>query len=292
MLVDKLGTWPAVLIVGTVRDCAAQLPRSIARLRRAFSACPAVHWLLVESDSSDATVAVLQRLSNNLENFRYLSLGRLAEAMPLRTERIAYCRNRCVDEASEQAYRDIDSIVVADFDGANRLLTAKSLATCWTRGEWDVVAANQLGLYYDIWALRHPEWSPNDCWAQYRALREIGGLDHEQACWAAVWGRMICVPPGRDWIEVDSAFGGLALYRAAAFRSARYHGLDADGRETCEHVPFHAQLRAQGRRIFINPELVNDGLNEHSLLPPLTPQLLRARRRVSDALRRVGLRRG
>ena len=75
---------------------------------------------------------------------------------------------------------------------------------------------------------------------------------------------MIEIPENSEWIEVDSAFGGLAIYKRDAIFGQFYIGINSTGSETCEHVSFHKELRSLGKKIFINPALINGGLNEHS----------------------------
>lgn len=271
-----------VLVVGTARNCARHLRADIERLQAAF---PGVHlsWLIVESDSSDQTVALLHSLRQQMERFSFLSLGALSAAMPQRTGRLAHCRNAYAEQIrANPAYAGVDYVVVADFDGINARIGPEAVASCGARDDWDVVAANQAGPYFDIWALRHRDWCPGDCWAEYRFLTGHG-LGEERALAAAVHARMITLPPDGDWVEVDSAFGGLAIYRKSMFDLASYAGT-IDGVPCCEHVPFHQALRHQGRRIFINPALVNGGLSEHT-----EPLLFRNRlvRRTKGLVRKV-----
>ena len=61
--------------------------------------------------------------------------------------------------------------------------------------------ANQQGLYYKIWDLRNPKWCPDECWQRIRLLYA---------------SRMVNIPVHSAWIEFDSAFGGLAIYRCKA----------------------------------------------------------------------------
>lgn len=86
----------------------------------------------------------------------------------------------------------------------------------------------------------------------------------EKTLYSCVHSKMIILPPDSEWIEVDSAFGGLAIYRRQAIGDARYVGVNEKGEELCEHVPFHSELRRRGCRIFINPGLINAGYTEQS----------------------------
>lgn len=274
----------SALVVGTVRNCAEQVGAQAARLGSALAGFARVQWLLIESDSTDATVSRLQEIAGRDGNFGYLSLGNLRERMPLRTERIAFCRNAYLEQfRTSERYAQVDFVVVADFDGVNSLLTAEAVASCWQRDDWAVCAANQRGRYYDVWALRHAEWSPNDCWAQYRFLTRHG-VTHAKAWSVCVRSRMIRIPREAQWIEVDSAFGGLAIYRRGALQLGRYVGTDAGGAECCEHLALHSELRAQGRKIFINPALINGDSRDHTDDRLIERRVARA---VTRVIRRV-----
>lgn len=254
-----------VLVAGLVRNGGPSLEEEVGRIGLALSDFSRVSWLIVESDSDDDTLELLERMAAGRGAFGFRSLGLLRDRMPLRTERIAYCRNFYLDELQKNPiYGDVDYLIVADLDGVNGELTRESIRSCWERDDWDVCAANQRGLYYDIWALRHPIWSPNDCWEQYRFMR-MHGVDEESALKGSVHLRMIRLKESEGWIPVESAFGGLAIYRREALADARYVGVDENGGEVCEHVALHRDLCAKGRRLFVNPGLINGGMNNHSV---------------------------
>jgi len=238
----------------------------VARLQSALKAFRRVQWLIVESDSDDDSVAVLTRLASEMQSFRFLTLGSLKDRMPGRTERIAHCRNAYLDEIiSNEIYANVEYVIVSDFDGVNTLIDEDAILSCWQRQGWDVCTANQRGPYYDVWALRHGDWSPNDCWRQRRFLKHYSDNDDDNLL-ASVYARMITIPQDDDWIEVDSAFGGLAIYRRDAITLGRYVGLTPEGEETCEHVAFHHALKQHGCRIFINPRMINAAYTEHTEL--------------------------
>ena len=252
------------LVVGLAKNCSKSIKTDIAKVRSALKAFKHVQWLVIESDSRDATVKKLGELEREVENFRFISFGALRKEFTLRTARIAHCRNRYLDELNgNPIYAHINYVIVADLDGVNDQLTEQALLSCWMRDDWDVCTANQRGPYYDVWALRHKTWSPNDCWSQYRFLTEHG-LSANESLFAAIHSRMVKIDENLDWIEVDSSFGGLAIYRRKALVGAQYFGLDDEGEMVCEHVQLHAALRAHGGRIFINPGLINTGYTSHT----------------------------
>lgn len=253
-----------VAIVGLARNCAKKIRNEIFVLREAFSDAEELFFIIIESDSTDDTVSALMQLSAMVPNFFFYSLGELSKSYPKRTERIAYCRNQYLRIVAEDArFSSVDYVVVADLDGVNSILTKEAVLSCWERSDWDVCTANQDGPYYDIWALRHKTWMPCDCWEQAKSLRCMGA-DSFQATYGSVYSKMIKLPRGAPWIEVDSAFGGLAVYKRNSFLASTYSGIDHAGDEVCEHVSFHRRIRELGGRIFINPKLINAGVVEHA----------------------------
>lgn len=251
----------SVLVVGTARNCARALRSTVGALERATAGFGQSSFFIVESDSVDSTTRELARLERE-GRIAWQSLGKLSERYPLRTDRIARCRQHIVEYVRDAPSR-CDYVIIADLDGVNATIKRSALESGWANPEpWDVLTANQNGKYYDVWALRHPRWCPDDCWETARQLTPLFG--NRKAIKLAVHGKQVRLQRDAGLIEVDSAFGGLAIYRTEAFLAGRYEGMTADGREVCEHVSFHAALRSQGFRIFINPAMTNAPQAEHS----------------------------
>ena len=264
-----------IVIAATVRDCESTIEVEIARLRKAFSHFTNLHWLLIESDSKDKSLEVLERCKTQIPQFNYIGLGDVELSIPMRTERIAHCRNRYLDELQANSiYQDASYLVIADLDGMQDLLTADGVLSCFKDDNWDVLTANQKGPYYDIWALRHPLWSPNDCWL-HKAFLDRYKLGNARTFFTAVYSRMLEIPETAARIEVESAFGGLGIYKMAAIKGARYNGTaeknEFNLRDVSEHVAFHKMMRDQGAKILINPMMINTGLNQHTKKALMSP---------------------
>jgi hypothetical protein len=253
-----------IIVAGVTRNCEKTIEKDIFKIYQALKTCKNLMWLIIESDSDDGTVSKLEDLKMKIPDFRYISLGRLRNEIPKRTARIAHCRNRYLEEMYQDSrYKDVEYAIVADLDGMNNLLTTEGFISCWLRKDWDVCTANQRGPYYDMYALRHPVWSPNDCLLQHRFLLKYG-VRKMKSLSIAIYGKMIRIPEESEWIEVDSAYGGLAIYRRKSLLGAQYRGLDDEGEEMCEHIALHNFLRQKGNRIYINPKLINSGYNRHN----------------------------
>jgi hypothetical protein len=147
--------------------------------------------------------------------------------------------------------------------------------------------ANQLGLYYDMWALRHPQYCPTDIWETAMDYQNSQGCSNEAAFEAVVRPRMFQVDPGLAPFAVDSAFGGLGLYKMRAYLDApnpylgsRVKVVSRGGAKAvaniqiCEHVHFHSGLRAKGGELYVCPGLINGRPNQGSQTPQILEQLL------------------
>jgi len=253
------------LIVGLVRNCGKSINADIRRLQSVFGEFKNVHWLLIESDSSDDSLLKLNELADNIVNFKFISLGDLRHNLPIRTQRIAFCRNKYLEELRANSfYESVDYVAMVDLDGINKALSRDALMSCWEKDGWDVCTANQAGPYYDIWALRHPEWSPNDCYKTRDFLVKLG-VSYFIATFRAVYSKMIRISPKNEWIPVSSAFGGFAIYKRRSLDKGFYIGLDNEGFEVCEHVGMHQQMIDRGLKIFINTRMINATYTEHTI---------------------------
>lgn len=267
--------WPRtpqrVLCVGLARDVAAGLARQVAHVSAVFPHCSTPRWFVVESDSADDTPQILQRLAAEQPHFRYVSLGALKKQIPHRTSRLAFCRNLYLQEIRENpAYADVELVAMMDLDGTTSHLTRTGIASCFRRTpDWDVCTANCDAPYYDVWALRHPLWSPEDCWKRLEFFEQFG-LRRAMLYETLVGALMLRIPRSADWIEVDSGFNGFALYRRAILQHGRYEGKTEDESDVCEHVPFHLELKRAGARIYINPQLIASGYRS-SVRYPVSP---------------------
>jgi hypothetical protein len=171
-------------------------------------------------------------------------------------------------------------IAVADLDGMNKALSRKALASCFIRKDWDVVLSNQKFGYYDIFALRHEEWQPNDCFTELEELkRKIPSknltntsliskiklnLAYDRARNKAIYSKMIRINKRSPWIRVNSGFGGFAIYKSLLFLQHDYSAESLLTKES-EHVALHNKIVNSGGKIFINPALINSNFNTYNI---------------------------
>jgi len=264
-----------IIFAGLARDVAPFLEavtRNIEGFAAQFSA-----WavLVVENDSNDGSKHLLQVWMERARALgavraRLIEMDGLALRHPVRTDRIAVARNRILQEIEQdKEIGQFDYLAVLDMDFPNSCpLPPEKFAEAVSTLKQEKLAAgvfpNSLPLYYDIWALREKDWCPADCWQQVTEAQSA--LSLEAATQKYVFDRQRFLDPAGEPIEVESAFGGMGVYRMAAVLGKRYRGLTADGRPVCEHVVFHESIRREGGKFFILPAFLNLTSLEHTNL--------------------------
>ena len=228
----------SLIICGITRNDGETLPLTIRRIEKTGSLFGDYRVVVFENDSTDQTPTLLRQweaqnarvtiLSESLRNLPVLSAGRF--------QILAHCRNRYLNFVNDS--RDLDGfeyIMVVDMDLRGGW-SLDGLASSFAETGWDAMAANAIGYhnlrrtYYDKLALKPQSLLRNNLF-----LRLFGeGWQFRR---------------NGPLVPVQSAFGGLCLYRRDALLSRRYSG-SSEGRETCEH---HA-LNADGTwRFYLNP---------------------------------------
>jgi glycosyltransferase involved in cell wall biosynthesis len=279
------------VIAGCARNCATHLPAVLDNIGRAARLFTDVAVILVENDSTDETPRILKEFRYRGKPAEILHAPGLAAALPRRTERLAHARNLYLDRISHSGLSGYDYLLVADLDDVNaepwdEAALQRAVDFLESNPDHAGAFANQPALYYDMWALRHPELCPGDIWEQVLGCALNDGISDAAAFQATFARRMFRIPEHASAVEVDSAFGGLGIYRLPMARGRRYAGgrrftlaarqqtITLDG-QVCEHVSFNAGVRSQGGRLFILPWLVNNRKAPPAFNPSFVRSLFR-----------------
>ncbi|CAN5923588.1 hypothetical protein BH11PSE3_BH11PSE3_44370 [soil metagenome] len=257
----------SAVFTGVARNCSAHLPAVLRNLERFAALYQSTAFLFVVSDSVDDTYAILEQwLATDGRQGRVIDLGVLEDRLPRRTERTAHVRNASLDEIRDSAWSGYDHLVIADLDDVMASpIPPETFARArqWldTEPAHAGVLANARPRYYDIWALRHDDWCPTDCWHPIWERPEAEPF--EAAKFREVFARQIAIPPSAAPIGVRSAFGGLGLYRMSVALAARYCGLDGEGRDVSEHIAFNEAIGRAGGQLHIFPPLQVQAPQQH-----------------------------
>ena len=270
-------TLDSLTIVGLARDLEHSLAKNLQVIVSAFSVYRIERIIIVESDSSDNTVKELESLRSTYSNLIYISKGELANTISNRIDRIRFCRNIYVEEM-RKLNLESSYIVVADLDGINNKLKGKNIEKCFKNLEWDAIFPNQLLGYYDILALRHEFWSSNNCmeelsWRQ--SLISINQNRHWLVRWIftfyefdkarklSIYSKMIKINKKLPRIRVQSAFGGIGIYKKDVFMNYDYTAeAESNG---CEHVDLHLKMYNANMKLYIEPSFINSYINTYNI---------------------------
>lgn len=250
-----------LVVGGTARDCAPFLPRAFARLDE-LARGNRVYYVFYESNSADATLAMLRSFVSRRDGVvltETTSGGR--------TERIARGRNAVVEHVEALIGATAPGVpfsffVNLDLDDRCDMDVASVRACLADAGSWDVATANQWEEYYDRWALRTDSVGDmydgySHCIIGYSDVPSPAGVPCDEHIVPPIgkWfprerleGHRAFPRDGPAYYEVRSAFGALAIYKTELLRGARYSGTKrgpfGGTVPECEHVPFHASIKA------------------------------------------------
>jgi len=261
-----LNLYRQVFIATCSRNIASNIKQLSQLLDHLQSLSTAIQLIIVESDSSDGTPELLKELAARYSFLRVISLGNLELTIPSRTERIAYCRNTYLSFiVSEMVDPDRSLVIVFDSDGILSGYFIKNFSNCINSSlsrlnglNWISCSGVTSPFYYDIYALRAPYWSTNDCLASMHSLIDDCCYEKEFSYRLSIRMRQLCLTETTKLIPVQSAFNGLCMYPGFAIKDSRYSGLDPDGNNICEHVPFNLQITSlnEGCFHYIDPNFV------------------------------------
>ena len=156
------------VFLGVARNCAADLGAVLANIQRISELFADQAFIFVENDSKDATKTILQSWCVDRKNARTISFDGLVAQTPMRTVRLAHCRNTLMSIAKTE-FPDFDYALMIDCDNINSnemdlAAVRRALGFLEEAAGCAGVFANSAGVYYDLWALRHPTLCPGDIW--------------------------------------------------------------------------------------------------------------------------------
>ncbi len=269
-------------IIGLARNTAPHLPGAFAMMERLAATVRLERVIIVTNDNEDGTDAVLDQARHGPLPLTIINMDGLASEHEQRVDRLAVARQASL-EALFASPSVPDFTLILDMDGLNNTLDPVVVKRLMddAHGDWQAVFANQPNAYFDIYALRRRNWCDynfmpklNHEWKQVagrprfkKLLSRLNPFDRTPRSRQELKIRYVHrlqyrIPADYPWIEVDSAFGGAGLYRTASLRGKTYRSRGSQGMVICEHVSLHAQMRAEGARLFIVPWFLNEN-HEH-----------------------------
>ena len=246
-------------IVGACRNAAKFLPTVLPKLDMIASWWKECKVVIYENDSTDETSALLHAWKDAGHPIEIVQERNLDWRYPTRIERLAYIRNQLLGFVPPS----FDYMLMVDLDDVFLSPPSKpAFESCFALTNWDVMTADSVSDYYDLWALRIPGGLDFDCWVRVRQLVRQG-LSQAQAQDEAIEKYRVQMNKITEPTPVHSAFNIGILCKVSAirpccrFRSTVYDQLQPwlppEVQLICEHIPFQTCLRSHGARIVFNP---------------------------------------
>jgi len=265
-----------IIFAGIARDCEKFLPNVLETISRLSEIFKESAYVFLENDSSDATKKILTDWGRSKKNFNFLNMDGLGQ-LPIRTLRLEYLRNVYIQYIkNDSELNQFDYLIILDMDDVNSHgldleKIADAVSFLGDAKDRAAIFANQEGIYYDMWALRHKELCPGDVWEVALDHADELKVSDDEAYQKAFRKRLFSINPNDGFIEVDSAFGGLGIYKLSyvlknpnPYLGSKVKILKFPEQTTmiyrmqiCEHVHFHRGITAIGGKLFISPALIN-----------------------------------
>lgn len=280
----KLGN---AVIACCTKNSESFLPAGLKNLEKIASIFNKCSYVFVENDSNDNTKEIINTWGRSKENFHFINFDGLDSKQKHRTLRLEITRNAYIDFLrNHPTIQDTNFVFVIDLDDrATHPLKEddliQSINFLQNRKSAAAVFANQIGNYYDLWALRHQFMCPFDFWHEVMKLAlKVGCTDQEAM--STIYSQVIhTIDPSKEPILVDSAFGGLGVYKyeylirnpIGYIGSSTHYVLGSSEPffykiESCEHVSLHKGVTLLGGEMYILPGLINGKNHSEANLNP------------------------
>lgn len=250
----------SAVFVGPVRNCSPFINDVIKNIENIGSLFKSYSIVFVESDSDDDSLELLQEYKKDKENVHIITLGDIRDEVKSRTIRIGINRNVGIKFCEDNGLLDSHEFYIPmEIDDVNaKPINLEGVLSCfkYDLDSWDGMTANQT-TYYDLWTLRKEGWLNYDCWYELDRNRPPY-MSRDEAYNILIGSRHIKVPKNYGLIEVDSAHGGLSIYKSSISKGCRYRGYNEKNMfEESDMVSFCEQIKEKGGKIFINSEMIN-----------------------------------
>lgn len=232
-----------IVFLGLARNIESKITTNIDRLIQLGQKAKKYKIVVFENDSSDNTRNILNTLASTNSNITVLgeNNGRpqFGPVQDLeRTAALAEYRNILLRYVASNL-SDYDFVVVTDLDFVDF-----STNGCYNSFGWfaenfetiDAIAGNAFEYKYVTSETNKSLWN-YDSWAfRYTWWNQLPQYDYCSYL-PMVWFGFFIMPVGSPVIYVNSAFGGMTIYKLSKYVIELYDGYD------CEHVCLHYNLK-------------------------------------------------
>jgi hypothetical protein len=104
--------------------------------------------------------------------------------------------------------------------------------------------------------------SPFEQNVNFKLIRWVKEFNHfDRLRVRAIYSKMRKISPHDPWIKVESAFGGLGVYKPDVFLNYNYNFQNLNPVVYSEHIDLHYHCNINHNKLFINPSMINSTWN-------------------------------
>lgn len=226
-----------------------------------------VYFISVDSDSTDGTKNLLEDFSKYNSFAKHINADNLSEIYDSRIERIAHCRNICLDNISLSSEHetllyipldlDIDLFKFTDISSFENLLI-----NFIKQKTYDGVFPASTPYYYDIFALRAKGWLNVNSQQIINRLKKYLFIGSFVLNYFFIFNKQLPLSKlKRKQIKVFSAFGGAGIYKLdnSEVNNIRYSLSNKSTDFISEHIFFNSYFE----NLSINIDWIIPAPEEH-----------------------------
>jgi len=250
-----------IYFVGLSKNCLLTLRKNIDFINLLTKEGVGVEKIIiVDSDSNDGTKEYCKSLKN--DNFLFIEEDNVKNKFHNRIEILSHCRNiglQNIEKTNDVLYIPID----LDIDLFS-LIKPKSfielVGNFQNNKDIDALFPYSEPYYYDIFALRKQGWVDNNAVLQAHKLKQKFKIGSFFFNYFFVFKKQINKNKfSEDLIRVESAFGGIGLYKINKNKNYLYETKDIDTEFHSEHLSFNNNFK----NLFIDKDWAVPAPEEH-----------------------------
>ena len=237
-----------IVLSGPVKNCGNNLDKNLNFLinLKKDNRIDLVDIFILEGDSTDNSKIILEKY-NKSSDINLYSENNLEEKLSNRVERIAYCRNLLLEEIKKKEIPyDFYIPLDLDVDLFSQISTNKFIEILTRIQKDDGIDALfpfSVPFYYDLAALRSVGWLEEDIWIRYNKLAKKLKIGKIFLRIFLIFKKQIKKPKNKKLIQVESAFGGIGIYKLKAeISSIHKYGL-TDKATSADHIMFNSHFK-------------------------------------------------
>ena len=250
-----------IYFVGLSKNCLLTLRKNIDFINLLIKEGVGVEKIIiVDSDSNDGTKEYCKSLKN--DNLLFIEEDNVKNKFHNRIEILSHCRNiglQNIEKINDVLYIPID----LDIDLFS-LIKPKSfidlVSNFQNNNDIDALFPYSEPYYYDIFALRKQGWVDNNAVLQAHKLKQKFKIGSFFFNYFFVFNKQINKNKfSEDLIRVESAFGGIGLYKINKNKNYLYETKDIDTEFHSEHLSFNNNFK----NLFIDKNWAIPAPEEH-----------------------------